>query len=77
MSAQVPKFPVAAARLPLHSAEVPLSVALDKSVSAIRITCGIRSLNVIPRPVVIITIGDLVKSKIQRSFQINGVINVG
>lgn len=65
---------VAAARLPHHSSEAPLFVALNKSIAAIRVTCGIQSLDVIPRAVAIIILGDLVKSKIQRSFQINGII---
>lgn len=60
---------VAAARLLLYSSTVSLLVALNKCLSAIRLTHRIPSLNLVPRLAVIVTIGDLLKIKTRRGFQ--------
>lgn len=52
---------VAAAHFLLYFSTVSLLVALNKYLSAIRLTHRIQSLNLVPRLTVIVTIGDLPK----------------
>lgn len=56
----------------LHSSKASLFVALSKWLSAIRITHGIQTLHLVPRLLVIVTLG----ITIERGFQNHGIKNL-
>lgn len=59
---------VAAAHLLLRCSKASLRGVLNKWLSATRITNGIHSLHLVPRLVVLVTLEDLLKLKVQGGF---------